>query len=72
MLTEPPIKLLETQSACFVKIQQKRECIRVIKFQAVAVDAQERGHYGYRDALISINESVVLRQTFPQSRRFLN
>ncbi len=39
---------------------------------AVAVDAQECGRYGYRDAFVSINERVVLRQTFPQSRRFLN
>ncbi len=72
MLTQPPIKLRKTYSACLVKIEQEGKRICVVKLQAVAVDAQERRRHGHRDAFVAVHERVVLGETFPQSRRFLN
>jgi hypothetical protein len=72
VLPKLSIKFFEPHSACLVEVRQERKRIEIVELQPVAVDSQERSRHGHGGAFVSIHERVVLREAFPESRRFLN
>ena len=67
VLTKSAIQFFKPHSACLVKVQQERNRVGVIEFQAVAVNSKESRRHGHRDTFVSIHERMVLRETLPQN-----
>lgn len=66
MLTEPVIEFTKAHAPGFVEVQQECEGGGVCKLQPVSIDSQERGRDCDGNALVAVDERVILRQTFPQ------
>ena len=66
MLPKPRVEFAELKSSRFVKAQKKCEGFRVLEVQPESVNRKKRRCYSNRNALIPINERMILRQALPK------
>jgi hypothetical protein len=60
MLAQPALEFREPQGARFIQVDQKREGLGIVELQPISVHSQKRCRNGHGDALVAIDERVVL------------
>jgi hypothetical protein len=72
MFPEPCIQFAEAHLPGFVKTDQVIVGREVLELKALSIDLQECTGHGDRDALVAVDERVILGKALPHGSRFFD